>query len=190
MKIKLGIFVCLILLISCSVPKKFTKTELSSRPYKEFYVVDTITIEDPIIIVYQKMIDPVFVCSKANLDEIINDKYFYKRSDVYILEDTYSAISYDNPIIFELEKNECGSEYLKDEKDFRCLRFVAPVKFALALVLVAKTNKYFSSIMYEWDTKPPKLKQYSIKAECPDLLYNRVLFPICEGLNSTNDNSH
>jgi len=151
------------------------------------YIVDTITIEDPIVITWKEMSETDFVCSKNNLEEILRDKRFYERQDVYILGYAYRLVCRENradyPVIRKLpelaELDYDLSDYDQGNNDFYCYSFNEPTKFILALVSTEITNR-MNDVIVCLETKSIKTKKFKIETVAPNLLYNRMVFPIPE----------
>ena len=76
------IYLLILFLFSCSSHKATYDFYYEGQPnYKNFYVVDTIRIDDPVIVAY----DGRFVCSRKLLDTLKVDKNFFERPDVFLL---------------------------------------------------------------------------------------------------------
>jgi len=149
--------------------------------YKNIYVVDTVDIENPIIIQHNKFHIPLFICSYNNFLDILKDKEFYNRSDVYILGygDFVGVIGIE--AISILKNKECQYEKAYKVSKYNIFKIKKCSKFLLTLVTVEKTNDMFSNYLDDCiDNSCKKEKRFFIKMKHPYNFYNRIVYPLCE----------
>ena len=173
------IYLYVILFFLCLFTNKLQGEEY--KYYKDIYVVDTIEIENPVVIQYKKFHIPLFVCSNNNLYNILNDKNFYNRDDVYILGEHFLATIFKQDALCILKNKECKMEYIDKKKSIDIFKFKESVKFLLTLVTIQKTNEMHTQFFDDCvDNSCKKEKRYYIKIKHPNNFYNRIVCPLCE----------
>lgn len=181
---RLIIIVCsLYSLCSYADVKKKDSEEIKIN--KNFYIVDTLDIEDPIILTINRMPTPSFICSNSNIKEILKDRNLFNRDDVYILGDEISTLAIiNNEKIYEkIKLKNCvfNHDKIYEDKKYTISKYNMPVRFLLTLVSVAKTNEIHNDFMYDCvDNSCKKEKRYYIKIKHPNNFYNRIVYPLCE----------
>ena len=172
---KFSIFLSLFLLYSCVIHKPIYDSFYEGEPnYKSIYVVDTIKIEDHVIISskYGR-----FVIARKILDEpnLKIDKNFYKRPDVFILVDElwfdyvndYYKYPYPDSEKCSIEfknKMQGNGLYLYEYKN-------KPTYFILCLINANYYNrkyKLIDGISYLIDSKDQKTSYY------------KIVYPLCK----------
>lgn len=142
----------------------------------DFYVVDTITIDNPIVFykpnqsgTYIGSLDIIERLNTSNIKKILSEK------DVYIHSfDFYSFLpikEFDNYHYPDYGNCKFESEYFKDIKGITYRKFKSnPQKFILALINVS----YYNAKIATYGEKLSIFKNYDKS------LYYKIAFPICE----------
>ncbi len=162
--------------------------------YSLIYIVDTIEIEDPIIVSHFQS----YVCSKKLLDSVKINKAFFKRPDVFLLKSDWSFYQYMSKKDYHKYKNmwnDCEtlcnytkSTVLNERKKIHMQEFAEKVSFILALVNTNQYNKvefgdvtnsyekiYWGMFYYPYYTR----KKNDLKTS-----YFKVVLPICDCKNN------
>ena len=142
---------------------------IGEKKYKLFYIVDTITINNPVI-VYGK--DNFYVTQKeVLLSQKKIDKYFYLRPDVFIFSFDYNSSidGYDYKIHKKLK--HCKTSDLEEFKNIYYRNFESnSLSFILGLINVNHFNIIFNAM---------DSKKY-IDSKKQKIEYYKILFPLCE----------
>ncbi len=174
-KKKGGIILLLLLLSSCIANKNINYSY--PKILKDSYVVDTISIKNPVIIMNKNMPYPKFVCSKDSLDGIIKTKKFYDRPDVFALGGMY--IFRDKPYYYNYP--DCNLHFVATENKFDILEYKGCSSFVLVLVPTYVMNDMYTQFFDDCvDNSCKKEKRYYIKIKHPNNFYNRIVYPLCE----------
>ena len=176
-------FVLLFGLSSCVIPKRLYDLNYKGEPnHKNFYVVDTIQIEDPVVIYFRGR----FVCSRKilNSPNLKFDKKFFKRPDVFIFSNN---LGYDLDNIIEdyfkypyPDYGNCSIEMkfqiLKNDKNDKNVIYLRefknqPAYFILGLINANYYNMKHADIEGGW---------HPIYSKDPKISYYRIVYPLCE----------
>jgi len=169
-------FLLLLLFISsCSTHKEaIYDSRYEGEPnYKSFYVVDTIQIEDPVVVCHEGR----FVCSRKLLDTVKIDKNFFERPDVFLLSQygLYNDLDLaDFDKYLDILGEECKTEVkttLNTELETKYYKVylrefkTPPAFFILGLInanYYNKNNMTIDGSSYLMDTKDQKTSYYKI----------------------------
>lgn len=181
---KIIIFLIVISLCSCISRRQINKAlwpifhkdycdyDYNGEPnYKQFYITDTITIENPIVI-YRNCSRYVTKLETLTSQSKINDRFF-ERPDVFLFRFNFDNphISGYNPKIHHRLKQCKFSEQLEYKKiNYRVFESNS-VQFIFGFISVNHYNTIYNAIDCNW--KPIKSKKQKIE-------YYKILFPLCE----------
>lgn len=165
-----------ILLTSCVVRRdRYDILYKGETNYKTFYVVDTIKVENPIII---NDGGKKVVCSKALLENIRIDKAFFKRPDVFILgEDLYYDLDlkdfkrYRYPAYGNCKNKTIELDIWIGEGITAYEYQTDSVRFILGLINSNYYNTKHRTIDGGW---------YYIRSNDQKNSYYKIVYPICE----------
>ncbi len=159
--------------------------------YNLFYIVDTIEIEDPVLIYHNES----YVCSKQLLDSIDIDESFFQRHDVFIFRNYFEYflmmksevegvrkyfehynrleddVCYEKSLIYS---NECKNLYIHE--------FNEHISFILALI---NTNLYksisfvYTSSYEQNDWGMFRFPYYKRKDRDLTTSYYKIVTPLC-----------
>lgn len=161
----------IILFISCS-RNLFDPNYKGEANYKRFYVVDSIFIDDPIIL-SSHTVGGRFVMSKSLLKEFQNNSKFFLRADVFLLgEDLYMDLeptdynNYSYPDYGNCKLRKSESE-IKDVEVFEYTN--NPTHFILGFINVNYYNVKHNSENY-----------YQICEKNAKINYYKIVYPLCK----------
>lgn len=167
----LFLFILFIGLSSCN-KNLFDFSYKGTTNYKNFYLVDSITIDNPIIINSYK-IGGRFVISKSLLSEFVNNKDFFQRPDVFLLGDNLymDLVPSDYKIINYPDDGNCKiKRTLSAFKDVEIYEYEhRPSHFILGLVNVNYYNVKHNAENY-----------YQICKKKPKISYYKIIYPLCK----------
>jgi len=158
-------------LVSCN-KNLFEINYKGANNYKNFYLVDSIVIDNPIIISSYK-VGGRFVISQSLISEFVNNKGFFQRSDVFLLGDNlymdlvpidYKKYSYPddgNCKIKKIQSNSKGVKMFKFENK--------PKYFILGLINVNYYNVKHNAENY-----------YQIRERNQKINYYKIVYPLCK----------
>jgi hypothetical protein len=158
-----------ILLFSC-YRKMYDRNYQGGNNYRSFYIVDTITIIEPVVIDYK---GGRFVVAKKILESNLVDEDLVKRPDVFIMgHDLYQDMdTIDYERFAYKDYGGCNSELLNVStiKSTEIYEFTSPkVVFILGLINVNSYNKKHNTYnYYPIDTKEPKNSFF------------KIVYPLC-----------
>lgn len=139
--------------------------------YKQFYIVDTIKIENPVI-VWSKLHGGPFVMGKSKLDEYSDNLDFFKGPDIFIYwPDLYFFLDQDQIELIDY-KNSGGCIENKREivrENLWVSEFSGKPIFILGL---SNANHYHRIRRSE--------NYFKISLENPKYFYIKIAFPLCE----------
>jgi|GEM_PF-1187962 lipoprotein len=180
-----------LLLVSCTVINKRTYYKLvysicnndyydanykGEDNYKNFYIVDTIDIEDPVII--RNTSGCLFICSEATINSIRIDKSFFYRPDVFILgNNLYDDLApSDYEQYYYPDFGNCSIVSLdtlsRDKPPIQKYKYNDDsVRFILGLINVNYHNKTHQ--VMDGCT-------FSIRSNDPKNSYYKIVYPICK----------
>lgn len=170
-----GILLCLIIfltvLVSCN-RNLFDTNYTGPDNYKNFYLVDTIIIKQPVIISSEK-IGGRFVISKSLLAKFKDTKKFFQRPDVFLL-------GFD--LYFDLPRNDYKRFHYPDYGN--CTLENIPYRAKdVELYKFKKTPKYFLlgliNVNY-YNTKHNSEDYYPIREKGQKLNYYKIVYPLCK----------
>lgn len=167
------LFIAFILFISFNSCNKnlFDSYYKGENNYKSFYVVDSIIIDNPIII-SSHIFGGRFVISKSILKEFQNNRKFLLRPDVFLLgddlymdltKDNYKKYSYPDYGNCKLKKSETE---IKDVEVYEYIN--KPAYFILGLINVNYYNIKHNSENY-----------YQIRERNNKINYYKIVYPLC-----------
>ena len=166
------------LLTSCTATKPIYDTYYKGEPnYKSFYVVDTIKVENPIIIRGQ---GKEFVCSKSLVQSTKINKKFFNRPDVFILGDNFYCDLYPQDYkkytYFDDGESEGHCEEIKLDtlinKIIRVYKYKTDsVRFILCLINANYYNNHYNTFDAPW---------YCIMNKDQKNSYYKIVYPLCE----------
>jgi hypothetical protein len=194
MKNLIYLLLVLVFLPSC-VPHKaiYDSYYKGEANYKRFYVVDSIKIENPVIVWYFGR----FVCSRKLIDTVKIDENFFKRPDVFLLCDSwglyfdlelvdydkYSYPAYGNCKIelkatlntelktkFKIRYKKSIKRYFEEHKVYLYEYETPPAFFILGLINANYYNAKHASDE-GW---------YPIKTKDQKTSYYKIVYPLCE----------
>jgi hypothetical protein len=167
--------ICLLLLfmfVACVSHKIIYDIDYKGEPnYKSFYVVDTIKIDDPIVIEFAGR----FVCSKKILDTVKINKTFFQRPDVFILVDDlyYDLLPVDYYKYFYPDYGNCDIEFKTEISKTKIYLYeykIPPAFFILGLINANYYNEKHRTIDGNW---------YRINTPDQKISYYKIVYPLC-----------
>ena len=169
--LKLAFF--FVVLTSCSSKNGIYDTSYKGESnYKNFYVVDTIKLENPIIInCHGKKV----VCSKELLSKVKIDKMFFNRPDVFILGvDLYYDLNPNDYKRYHYPDYGSCEEVILDistNKDITAYKYTKEsVRFILCLINANYYNKKHSTLDSAW---------YRIVNNDQKNSFYKIVYPLC-----------
>lgn len=160
------------MLTSCAV-NSFDPNYKGETNYKSFYVVDTIKLENPIIVNdHGKKV----ICSKALLKSIKIDKPFFKRPDVFILgEDLY----------YDLNPKDYKKYQYPDDGNCKITKLDTLVGKGITLYKYKTDTVHFilgliNSNYYNTKHRTIDAEWYRIMNNDQKNSYYRIVYPICK----------
>ncbi len=172
---KLRVFGAIVLAITLAGCSKvwYDRDYKGESNFANFYMVDTIQIEDPVRIYSHKFGGP-FVISRKLLKDYTGKIDFFSRPDVFILDDNpyrYLSLEDFKRYFYPKEYGNCRFIYSKEViKDLEIAEFEnTPVGFLMGLVnanfYYRKSNSYTSFAYGEKNEKKS---------------YYKLVFPLCD----------
>lgn len=165
------VFGILILMFSCT-SKMYDGEYLGEENYRNFYIVDTIKILDPIR-VYSSKFGGQFIVSKANLKNYKRSAEFFTRPNVFFLgTDLYRDLT-----VNEVKKTNYpdngGCTFVKSLIKFEDLEVYEfknkPKQFLFGLI----NANYFYTKHNSYDSFKSRVKN-------PKITYYKIVYPLCD----------
>jgi hypothetical protein len=159
---------------SLIIKQRYDWDYIGENNYKKIYIVDTIVIDDPIIIRSVNYGGP-FVMSQKLLSVLNDDIDFYFRPDVFILwPEPYWVIDFEDEIYKDFinypEFGGCSFKRPKSHgESHQTYRFKKTPVFILALINVNHYHRKLNSESY-----------FNIPISYSKYSYIKIVFPLCE----------
>ncbi|MGZ3776218.1 MAG: hypothetical protein ACXVJB_05265 [Mucilaginibacter sp.] len=146
--------------------------------YEQFYVVDTITIENPVRI-YSSRYGGTFIVSKATLKEYNGKKDFFYRPDVFIYGDEFYV---DLPLKnFKRYKypddGRCTFEKWQQKDSDLTFQVLSPTPKKFILGLISANHFYKKHIAFDGHQFVYPEKNYKLLYN--KLIYYKIVYPMC-----------
>jgi len=175
MNIKLRVFGAIVLAITLAGCSRvwYDYDYKGESNFKNFYVVDTIKIEDPVRIYSHKFGGP-FVISRKLLKEYKGKIEFFSRPDVFILDgDLHRYLSSEDSPRYSYPERSGGCDFIRSEviiKDLEVSEFEnKSVSFLLGLI---NANFYYR--------KSDSYSSFAYGEKNEKKSYYKLLFPLCD----------
>jgi hypothetical protein len=167
----IGIFLNSVLLIFSCKQKLYDLNYKGEENYKSFYLVDTISIENPVR-VYSRKHGGMFILSKEKLNSYRDETDFFMSPDVFILgSDLYRDLALEDFKKYSYPDNG-GCEIKESATSVAGLEiyeFVNQPRFVMGLI---NTNYYH--------VKHNSYTYFSVPVKDPKAVYHKIVYPICK----------
>lgn len=166
-----GLFLISVLLISSCRQKLYDINYKGEEDYKSFYVVDTISIKNPVRVYSQKH-GGMFILSSDKLKAYRNEADFFLSPDVFILgQDLYRDLNKEDFKRYNYpDRGGCEVRESDTKVDgLEIYEFVSQPRFILGLI---NTNYYH--------VKHNSEVYFNIPVKNPKATYHKMVFPLCK----------
>ena len=167
----IGLFLISLLLISSCRQALYDINYKGEENYKSFYVVDTVSIENPVR-VYSKKHGGMFVLAKEKLQDYKGKADFFVLPDVFLLgSDLYRDLESED--FKKYSYPESGGCELKESKieiaGLEIYEYIRQPRFVMGLI---NTN-YFH-------VKHNSYSYFNILVKNPKATYHNMVYPLCK----------
>lgn len=142
--------------------------------YKNYYIVDTISIKNPIRITSNKFCNRMFVTGDSVLKNFDNNIEFFHRPDVFLYEiDLYRIIEYNDILNSKIKLPSCDVYRETGEfKNVELYKFNVEPRFILCMMNLNYYNIKYNSCEKLWPRNINRKSQFI-----------KVVYPICPADN-------
>lgn len=170
------ILMFLFLVVSCKSSIGVVDFDYSGEPYYDnFYLVDTIKIEEPIVISSEKF-GGRYIISRATLEKYDNKREFFSRPDVFVYgDDFHQVLPYKEHTRYAYPKYDECDKFVQDFEIIKGLYVYSFKQDSLTFLLGFINANYYYKTHSGFHVNIPDYREYDYKRN-----FYKIVFPYCK----------